>query len=112
LKLTIVVCAVLFLTCAAYCQEPLNHAVTQPVARQVVESQTVVVQSGVGEHVVIQPFVFQPMTNIPHQRAQATVIEPTPVQPQTRVTASPAEPSVHQPVAHQPATCGCGTKSF
>ena len=106
LKRTMVVCFVLSLACVAYGQEPINHAVIQPTVNQPNVSQPSVSQAGGGVLQVYQPFVYQPMANIPHQRTQPQVVETT-----ARTCAQPAARVQLQPEIHQPKPCtSCGAR--
>jgi hypothetical protein len=105
-KLTMLAITLLVLMGTAMCQEPVNHAVSQPTAHQVYVTQPAAPSTPAASQPAapVPYFAFQPMVNIPH----------------VRHTGSPEDSLVHQPAlgANQPLmqptatpstrTCGCG----
>lgn len=98
---------ILVLMGTAMCQEPVNHAVSQPVARQVYASQPAAPNAPAAQqpYAPVTYFAFEPMVDIPHPRThQAAPVHPV-LQPVVDAKRTPAQPTAPREAA---ATCGCG----
>lgn len=106
MKLTTLVLSVIFLACVSYGQEPINHAVVQPTVSQPMALQPGVVQPDIPYlPQLIQPFVFQPMPNIPHQ-----ALQPSLRQVNVPESLRPVSATVVQPTSGDAPGCGCARR--
>ncbi len=99
LKFTTLVLSALLFATTAFCQEPVNHAVSQPVANQAYAQQPMVSESmlQLASMPPVVPYLSEPVIQAPRQAMAVEKVPPVIRAPQ-------------QPAAHQPGVCSCTVK--